>query len=196
MVCEPLDFHRGRGQHAEPTAATSREPRVEDAHGRALAVSPGVTPADLPNETLDAAIELGHLSAGTEVEEHGSLGNGPAGAADVEWYTFTLDRPTLIISKLGRQQGDSSFQGVLSLFNNDPYDFGDPYDPDGHRLLDQVGDPADGGVATLDQLLGPGTYYLAVSGAGNDDFNPLLADSGLPGARAISICSSSSTTPG
>ena len=146
-----------------------------------VAVSPGVTPADLPNETLDAAIELGHLSSDTEVVEQGSLGNGPAGVADVEWYTFTLDRPTLIIAKLGRQQGDSSFKGVLSLFNNDPYDFGDPYDLDSHRLLDQVDQPADDEVTTLDQLLGPGTYYLAVSGAGNDYFNPLLADSGLPG---------------
>ena len=136
----------------------------------------------MPNETLDAAIELWHLSCGTEVVEQGSLGNGLAGAADVEWYTFTLDRPALIISKLERQQNDSSFEGVLSLFNNDPFDFNDPYDPDGHRLLDQVDEPADGGVGTLDRLLGPGTYYLAVSGAGNFYFNPLLADSGLPGS--------------
>ena len=141
-----------------------------------------LTPTAPPNETLDAAIELGHLSPGTEVEDHGSIGNGPAGGADVEWYTFTLDRPALTVSKLERQPSDSSFKGVLSLFNNDPYDWGDPYDADGYRLLDQVDQPANGGVATLDQLLGPGTYYLAVSGAGNYYFNPLLADSGIPGS--------------
>src|SRR5262249_2762385 len=41
---------------------------------------------------------------------------------------------------------------------------------------------ADGGVASIDRLLGPGTYYLAVSGDGNFDFHPLLAGSGLPGS--------------
>lgn len=140
-----------------------------------------LTPTAPPNETLDAAYELGHLSTGMEVEDHGSIGNGPAGGADVEWYTFTLDQPALTVSKLERQPNDSSFKGVLSLFNNDPYDWGDPYDGDGYRLLDQVDQPANGGVATLDQLLGPGTYYLAVSGAGNYYFNPLMADSGIPG---------------
>jgi len=140
-----------------------------------------LTSAAPPNETLNAAFELGHLVIGMEVEDFGSIGNGPAGGADVEWYTFTLDQPALIISKLERQQNDSSFDGVLSLFNNDPFDFNDPYNPDGHRLLDQVDEPANGRVATLDQLLGPGTYYLAVSGAGNSYFNPLLADSGIPG---------------
>ena len=140
-----------------------------------------LTPAASPNETLDVAYELGHLGTGMEVEDYGSIGNGPAGGADVEWYTFTLDQPALIASKLERQPNDSSFEGVLSLFNNDPYDFYDPYDADGYRLLDQVDQPANGGDATLEQLLGPGTYYLAVSGAGNDYFNPLLADSGIPG---------------
>ena len=144
-------------------------------------MSVSLMPGALPNETLNAAFELGHLGTGMNVDESGSIGNGPAGGAGVEWYTFTLDQPALIISKLARQQNDTSFEGVLSLFNNDPNDWGDPYDADGHRLLDQVDQPANGGVATLDQLLGPGTYYLAVSGAGNDYFNPLLADSGIPG---------------
>ncbi len=149
-----------------------------------VAVSPAVIAVDLPNETLDAAVELGNLSASTQPQpvEYGSLGNGSAGSADVEWYTFTLDRPTLVIAKLGRQQGDTSFKGVLSLFNNDTLDFSDPYDLQYHRLMDQVDQPADDGVTTLDPLLGPGTYYLAVSGVGNDDFNPLLAGSGLPGS--------------
>jgi hypothetical protein len=155
-------------------------PRFERLEPRSL-LAASLTPAAPPNETLDAAYELGHLSTGMEVEDYGSIGNGPAGGADVEWYTYTLDQPALITAKLERQQNDSSFAGVLSLFNNDPNDWGDPYDADGHRLLDQVDQPANGGVATLDQLLGPGTYYLAVSGAGNLYFNPLLADSGIPG---------------
>ena len=100
----------------------------------------------------------------------------------MEWYSFTLDQPARVTSELKRDPQDSSFQGVLSLFNNDPWDSADPYNVDGHRLLDQVDGKAHGGVATLDQLLSPGTYYLAVSGSGNLDFHPLLAASGLPGS--------------
>jgi methionine-rich copper-binding protein CopC len=136
----------------------------------------------LAHETLDQAIDLGHVSPGTQDQEQGSIGSGPEGAADVEWFSFTLDGPAQVTWELTRQQPDSSFNGVLSLFNNDPYDFNDLYDPDGHRLLDQVDGKADGGTATLDDLLGQGTYYLAVSGDGNFDFYPLLAGSGLPGS--------------
>lgn len=139
-------------------------------------------PVGVPNETLDHALALGDLSLGVGVVEQGSLGKGPASAADVEWYSFTLDQPAKITAELGRLDQSSSFQGVLSLFNNDPFDFGDPFDADGHRLMEQNVAPSDGGVAKLDRLLGPGTYELAVSGSGNLDFHPLLADSGLPGS--------------
>ena len=100
----------------------------------------------------------------------------------MEWYSFTLDGPARVTGELLRQDQASSFNGVLSLFNNDPYDFMDPYDADGYRLLDQVDGKANGGVASFDELLGPGTYDLAVSGDGNFDFHPLLAGSGLPGS--------------
>ena len=100
----------------------------------------------------------------------------------MEWFSFTLDGPARVTWELTRQR-DSSFNGVLSLFNNDPADNGlDPYDADGHRLLDQVDGKADGGEATLEDLLGTGTYYVAVSGDGNADFDPLLAGSGIPGS--------------
>ncbi len=147
-----------------------------------LGASPGPTADALAHETLDQAIDLGHVSPGAQDQEQGSIGSGPEGAADVEWFSFTLDGPARVTWELTRQQPDSSFNGVLSLFNNDPYDFNDPYDPDGHRLLDQVDGKADGGTATLDDLLGQGTYYVAVSGDGNADFDPLLAGSGLPGS--------------
>ena len=146
-----------------------------------MAGSTGLTSAELAHETLDSALDLGRVSSGARVLDQGSLGNGPAGAADVEWYSFTLDQPAQVNSVLSPREPGSSFRGVLSLFNNDPFDFMDPYNPDGHRLLEQVEGTADVGVATLDRLLGPGTYYLAVSGQGNLDFHPLLAGSGLPG---------------
>ena len=131
------------------------------------------TQARLPNETLDQAIDLGNMSSGNEILDHCSLGDGPAGAADVQWYSFTLNQPARVTSELKGGEQSSSFQGILSLFNNDPWDFGDQFDVDGHRLLDQVDGKSNGGVATLDQLLGPGTYFLAVSGSGNMDFHPL-----------------------
>ena len=63
--------------------------------------------------------------------------------------------------------GDPPFASVLSLYNNDPQDFGDPYDLDGHRLLAQVqANPSDG-LADYSQDLGPGDYFVAISGAGN-----------------------------
>ena len=154
---------------------TATLPRVEGLESRSLmavtvAANLAVTQAQLPNETLDQAVDLGNLSSGNEILDHGSLGDGPAGAADVQWYSFTLDQPARVTSELKADQQSASFQGVLSLFNNDPWDFGDPFDVDGHRLLDQVDGKSSGGVATLDQLLGPGTYYLAVSGSGNQGF--------------------------
>ena len=41
-----------------------------------------------PNETIDQADELGTLHQSAEVS--GSIGNGPAGAADVTWFHFNV----------------------------------------------------------------------------------------------------------
>src|SRR5262249_28681171 len=147
-------------------------PRIERLEARSLmAASPGASFGVVPHETLDQSIELGHISPGVSLQEMGSIGDGPDGAADVGWVNFTRDGPALVHFEVSRQDPASSFNGVLSLFNNDPtsYDFGDPYDADGHRLLEQVDGKTDGGVASFDRLLGRGSYYLAVSGDGNFD---------------------------
>src|SRR4051812_49776548 len=47
--------------------------------------------AGIPNETLDQAVLLGDLNTSPAILSHGSLGDGPAGHADVEWYQFTLE---------------------------------------------------------------------------------------------------------
>ena len=180
-----------------PARRNATLPRVESLESRALmAAGSGLSQADLAHETLDYAVDLGHINIDTSVLEEGSLGNGPEGAADVEWYSFTLDRPSLVTMELQRQVQSSSFQGVLSLFNNDPSDYMDPYDVEGHRLLDQVDGKTQGGVATLDQLLGTGTYYLAVSGDGNSYFHPLLAGSGTPGSTGAFALRLSVLDPG
>ncbi len=149
-----------------------------------MTLSPSVSawPVAIPHETLDQAAELGQLATGSSLQEASSIGGGPQGAADVVWYRFTLQSAGIIHFAISRQDPNSSFNGVLSLFNNDTFDFSDPYNGDGYHLIDQVDAKSSGGVASFNQTLGQGTYYLAVSGDGNLYFNPLLAGSGLPGS--------------
>ncbi len=131
----------------------------------------------VPNETLDraAGASLGDLSLAPAVSAAGAIGTGPCGAADVAWYQFTLDRPADVRLSLAGPGG-----GTLSLYNSDPFDFGDLYDPVGDRLLAQAA--GSGGAAVLERSLAGGTYYVAVSGAGNRYFYPFLAGSGLAGS--------------
>ena len=134
-----------------------------------------------PNDTLDVAQSLGDLSGPASAEVIGTIGNSPAGSADVDWYTFTVDRPASVHFAVGQQSTSPGFRPIVSLYNSDPFDFGDPYDPLHHRLLSQDDASSHAGPAAINRLLGAGTYYLAVSGAGNADFHPMMADSGLPG---------------
>ena len=112
----------------------------------------------------------------------GSIGSGAAGAADVTWYQFELTDSARVDFRVSTPGGDPPFASVLSLYNNDPQDFNDPYDLDGHRLLAQdQANPMDG-AAHYAQDLGPGDYFVAISGAGNLDFSPVIAGSGFDGA--------------
>src|SRR5262249_21367705 len=43
-----------------------------------------------PNEPLDQALSVGTLDTAGTVGATGTLGKGPAGAADVQWFQFTL----------------------------------------------------------------------------------------------------------
>ncbi len=80
-----------------------------------------------------------------------------------------------------RRPARRSSAPVVSLYNNDPNDFGDFFDTLGHRLLAQAGGGS-GAPSVVSLSLDAGTYYVAVSGAGNQYFNPFLADSGYPGS--------------
>lgn len=133
-----------------------------------------------PNETIDRAQDLGTLYQPAEVL--GSIGDGPAGAADVTWFHFNLAGPARVDVEMSTPAGDPPFASVLSLYNNDPQDYGDLYDLDGHRLLAQVEASPSDGVGDYVQDLGPGDYFVAVSGAGNRDFSPVIAGSGFDGA--------------
>ena len=121
-----------------------------------------------PGDTADVAAQIGDLSLTSGVILQGSIGNSPAGAADVDWYMFSLDAATAI-------HLTGSDATVLSLYAATPFDFFDPAAQSGVRLMQQ----ADG--ADLDRNLSAGTYYIAVSGHGNQYFHPFLAGSGLDG---------------
>jgi hypothetical protein len=130
-----------------------------------------------PADTLDAAAALGSLTAESSVRVEAAIGDSPAGAADVDWYAFTLDRPQTVTLSAASDAGVPS--PVLSLYVRDPFDPADPATLLGVRQLAQAGDA--GGGTLLTRALAAGAYDLAVSGAGNFYFNPFVADSGYDG---------------
>jgi hypothetical protein len=132
----------------------------------------------LPTPVLETT--LGNtLNLASPAVVSGNIGSGPAGAADVDWYSFTLSQASRVTLSASPQSGQAA--PVVSLYNNDPNDFNDQYDPLGHRLLAQAeGGP--GAPTGLTQDLAAGTYFVAISGAGNRYFHPFLAHSGYPGS--------------
>jgi methionine-rich copper-binding protein CopC len=142
-------------------------------------------PEHEPNDTLDLAQDLG--TPGLTVAVAGSIGDGPAGAADVDWYHFHLDQAARVDLEVGTPAGSARFPSILSLYDNDPQDLGDPYDFSGHRRLAQIGANSSDGVAEETRDLGPGDYFVAVSGAGNHDFSPWIAGSGYDGATGAYV---------
>ncbi|MEJ7638485.1 MAG: hypothetical protein WKF75_11055, partial [Singulisphaera sp.] len=134
-----------------------------------------------PNDTLNSAQDVGNLGVTPRVVVAGLIGDGPAGPADVDWYSFTLDRPASLSLSARHRGANPPLKSVLSLYNIDPSNFQDSYNPLGHRLLAQDDGSRHGGDASIGRDLGPGTYYVAISGAGNFDFHPFIAGSGHGG---------------
>jgi hypothetical protein len=162
-------------RRAHRRATTTTRLFLEPLEDRCL-LSALVPPA---NATIDQARSLGALVRPVAIA--GNLGATPDQAAQVDWYSFTLAQPALVTLSAHAATGQAG--PVLSLYNNDTSDSADQFDPLGHRLLAQAQGTA-GAAATITQPLAAGTYFVAVSGAGNRYFNPFLADSGYPGAPA------------
>jgi hypothetical protein len=153
------------------------EPRslLSGSPGPWLSFSGAADPAD----TLDAAAVLGNLAAEPSVRVEAAIGDSPAGAADVDWYAFTLGRPqTVTLSAAGDAGAPSP---VLSLYVRDPFDPADPATLLGVRQLAQAREGDAGGGTLLTRALAAGSYDLAVSGSGNFYFSPFVADSGYAG---------------
>src|SRR5581483_9935955 len=132
-----------------PVLACRRRPRLEELELRnLLSAGPGT---DF-HETIDHALDLSVLDSGGPLAESGTIGNGPDGAADINYYQFTLLQPAHV--QLGAQAplpGGSAY--VLSLYDTDPLDL------IGNRLVAQDDGAAHGGVAAIDTELAAGVYY-------------------------------------
>lgn len=163
--------------HAHARRFATRK-SVECFEGRCVlsAVAPSVLEV-IPNDTLDIAEDLGVLISGEAIRQTGSIGDSPAAPADVDWYSFTLEVP----SRVALHIPDSTSRVCLGLYNTSPFTFEDLQTPLGHRLIAQSEYQPPFGDVRLEGDFAPGTYYVAVSGAGNHAFHPFLAGSGLPG---------------
>jgi hypothetical protein len=175
-------------------------PYLEGLESRCLLSSPGSLSADaIFHETLDQALDLTSLAPGSQLTANGVIGAGPHGAADVNWYEFELSATAEVRLTTAPGPAGQPLAATLSLYNDAPvgaYGPIDPYTPDGHRLLAQDDAGAQPGPATLDRLLGPGNYWVAVSGSGNDYFYPFLAGSGYDGRTGSYQLSLTASDPG
>ncbi len=154
-------------------------------------------PEHEPNDTLnpdDAYGNLGPLSPLSPYGARGQIGNGAHGAADVDWYHFSLDGPALVNLCAYSKQLGSPLSSVLSLYVRTPFEFGDPQNPFGFRLIAQNDGAATGGEASISRSLAAGTYFVAVSGTGNRYFNVGIAGSGYEGSTGDYALHISSTS--
>jgi hypothetical protein len=145
---------------------------------------PGLNAPQAESEPDGSAIfsqSLGDLSSRGQLSVVGRIASLPSGAGQVDWYRFTLDHAAAV--KLETlDKGQSPFVSVLSLYDDDVGDYVDTYNPTGYRLISQSDGSLLGGDAQISQTLSPGTYFVAVSGAGNLFFSPIISGSGYEGS--------------
>lgn len=179
-------FARRRRPPLRPRARLRLEP-LESRHLLSVYSWPGlnnpvyeVVNSDTLTQARDLLAPGVSLNAVAQAGGVGTVGDGPAGAADVDWFRFQLSSAAVVnLTTLGALRG-TSLSSVLSLYGDNP---NDPTNPTfAYRLLAQDDGANRGGDAFISQVLGPGTYYVAVSGTGNRYFHPLLAGSGYDGS--------------
>lgn len=121
-----------------------------------------------PNDTFAQATAVAFNSSGQATFTGATIGNGLFANLDVDIYKVTLSRGGLITADVLAQR--RSISSTLDAYV---------------RLFNSRGDE----LATNDQFFGSdpfldffvstgGDYYIAVSGFGNENFNPLIAGSG------------------
>ncbi len=132
-----------------------------------------------PNDTIDQAQSLGNLNTQGQVTVDGTIGRGTSGAADIDWYRFTLLHASDVSLLTRAAQPQRPFVSNLSLYGStEPVNGLTGLAP--YRLLAQDDGADHGGTAQLGRRLAPGTYFVAVSSSGSQYFHPLIAGSGYP----------------
>ena len=134
-----------------------------------------------PNDTIDAAHDVGTAATGLPKEIVGTIGDGVDYSSDIDWYQFSLNDPAQVRLTAQPNELGSNSPIVLTLYTSHFNNY-DPTNSLGHWLLGQSeGGGIGEGAADVSRLLAPGTYFVAVSGGGNRFFHPYLADSGVLG---------------
>jgi hypothetical protein len=168
---------RSRVARRRPPLVTSRRPFVELLESRHLpAISGLLTTAVLgpdTNDTLASATPLG-LAGNAPHEIAAQIGTG----ADVDWYRLDLDRTASLSARVRPVSPEGLTAGALRLFQV----AADPAARLAGRAYQLLADSTPtSGDAHLQLALSAGSYFLAVSGAGNVDYHPLVAGSGQAG---------------
>ncbi len=118
-----------------------------------------------PNETFATATRVNFDASGTATLNGATIGNGPAGVFDVDMYRVDLATGGQISAQVVAQRltGGSTLDSYLRLFS-----------ATGQELVDN--DQAFGQDAAVDFFVRTGgTYYIGVSGAGNETYNAVDA---------------------
>lgn len=164
-----------------------------------------------PNNTLDAAQDVGNVGGGEVAEFAGSIGalslhdgeseswgDSTAGVTtDVDWYSFTLVNTSRVQLTALPGSGGAMSPIVLTLYGDQLGEF-DPELPLQRKLLGRQEQHPNAAARPVDLRLEAGTYFVAVSGAGNRFFYPFVADSGVPGEATdygVRIAATSGRSP-
>ena len=142
-------------------------------------------------QTLNFSADPANTSALQAAGAQGTILN-QNGAGGVNWYTFTLNQASDVQLTTLDATGGSHLDSVVSLYDTEAQNYSNPpinynynsppFDPLQHRLMSQVDTAASGSPGVIERDLAAGTYYVAVSGQGDQSFNPFLADSGYAGS--------------
>ncbi len=128
-----------------------------------------------PNDTLALATVIPFDSAGQANFSGVTIGNGFAGNLDVDLYRIDLARGGLITAEITakRLPAPSSLDSYLRLF-------------DAFGVEIASNDQAFGADSFIDfYVFTGGTYYIGVSGFGNDSYNPAVSASGTSQSTGV-----------
>ncbi len=121
-----------------------------------------------PNDSISIATPIAFDASGSATFAGATVGNGVFGGRDVDIYRVTLARGGLITAEITarRLASGSTLDSVLRLFN-----------AAGEQLA--INDQYFQEDSFIDFFVSTGgTYYIGVSGFGNSNYNPLVANSG------------------